>query len=92
MRAPSSRKNLSCVVSDNSARYINPFIFRVPLESIVCYSHIFENNLEIKRKFTKYLKESCCLASLQHFSFNYFPENASVSKIFPKLSGLLWPL
>ena len=34
-----------------------------PPESIVCYSHTFENNLRIKQKSTKYLKESCCLAS-----------------------------
>ena len=27
--------------------------------SIVCYFHTFENNLEIKQNFTKYLKESC---------------------------------
>ena len=30
----------------------------VPLERIVCYSHTFENDLGLKRKFTKYLKES----------------------------------
>ena len=38
---------------------INPFALRVPQESIVCYSHTFENNLEIKQILTKYLKESC---------------------------------
>ena len=38
----------------------NPFALRVPPESIVCYSHTFENNLGMKEKFTKYLKESCC--------------------------------
>ena len=64
---------------------LNPFRLRVTLESVVCYSHTFENNLGIKQKFTKYLKESHCLASDQHFSFKCFPENASVSKIFPKL-------
>ena len=61
-------------------------------ESIVCYFHIFLNDLRIKRKFTKYLKESCCLTSVEHFSFKYFPKNAFVIKIFPKMSGLLWPL
>ena len=71
---------------------LNPFTLRVALESIVCYSHIFGNNLEIKLKFTKYLKESCCLTSDRHFSFKCFLENAFVSKIFPKLSGLFWPL
>ena len=70
----------------------NPFTLRVPLESIVCYSHTFGNNLGIKHKFAKYLKESCCLASDQHFSFKCSPENAFVSKIFPKVSGLFWPL
>ena len=42
---------------------------RVPLESIVCYSHTFENNMGIKLRFRKYLKESCCMASDQHFYF-----------------------
>ena len=36
-----------------------PFTLRVPQESIVCYFHTFENNLEIKQILTKYLKESC---------------------------------
>ena len=52
---------------------VNPFTLRVPLETIVCYSYTFENNLGIKLKFTKYLKEICCMASGQHFSFKYFP-------------------
>ena len=51
---------------------VNSFTLRGALESIVCYSHTFGNNLGRKRKFTKYLKESCCLASDQHFSFNCF--------------------
>ena len=38
---------------------INPFTLRVPQESIVCYFHTFEYNLEIKQILTKYLKESC---------------------------------
>ena len=53
-------------------RVVNPFALRGTLELIVCYSYTFENNLGIKRKFNKYLKESCCLASNQHFSFKYF--------------------
>ena len=36
----------------------NPFTLRASRESIVCYSHSFENILQIKGKFTKYLKES----------------------------------
>ena len=63
---------------------INPFTLRDTLESIVCYSHTFENNLGINQKLTKYLKESCCLVSNQHFSFKLFPENASEGKTFPK--------
>ena len=43
---------------------------------IVCFSHTFENYLWMKRKFTKYLKESCCWASDQHFSLKCFQENA----------------
>ena len=42
---------------------VNPFTLRVPLESIVCYFHTFENNFGIKRLFTNYLKQNCCLAS-----------------------------
>ena len=37
---------------------LNPFTLRDPLESIVCYFHTFGNNLGIKQKFPKYLKES----------------------------------
>ena len=33
--------------------HINPFTLIVPLESIVCYSHTFENNLGIKQNFHK---------------------------------------
>ena len=51
-------------VTVDASDVINPFTLRDPLESIVCYSHIFQNNLGIKQKFTKYLKESCCLISL----------------------------
>ena len=40
----------------------------VSLRSIVCFFHAFENNFGIKQKFTKYVKESCCFASDQHFS------------------------
>ena len=58
---------------------INPFTLRGALETIVCYSHTFDNNLGIKRKFTKYLKEICCLAADQHFSFIVFSEYAFVS-------------
>ena len=65
-----------------------PFTIRVPLESIVCYSHIFKKNLWIKQKYANYLKDSCCLPSDQHFSFKSFPKNALLSKIFPKSSGL----
>ena len=57
---------------DYAAGQVNPFTLRRTLESIVCYSYTFENNLGIKRKFNKYLKESCCLASNQHFSFKCF--------------------
>ena len=45
------------------------------LEYFVCYFSNFENNFGIKSKFTKYLKESCYLASHQHFSFKCFFRN-----------------
>ena len=43
--------------------WVNPFTLRVFLENIVSYFHTFENNLGIKQKFSKYLKESCRLTS-----------------------------
>ena len=52
-------------------KWVNPLTLRVSLEGIVCYSHTFEDNLGIKQKFTKYLKEICCLASDQHLSFKF---------------------
>ena len=63
---------------------LNPFRLRVPLESIVCYFITFENNLRIKNKLTRHLKESCCLTSRQHFFFKYIPKKAFLRKIFPK--------
>ena len=56
------------------------------------FFYTFGNNFEIKHKFTKCLKESCCLASDQHFSFKLFQENAFISKIFPKSKCLFWLL
>ena len=43
----------------------------------------------MKRNFTNYLKEMCCLFSDQHFSFKCFQKDAFVREIFPKSSGLL---
>ena len=61
---------LDVTLSDSQ---FNPFTLRVPQESIVCYFHTFENNLEIKQILTKYLKESCWYKySDKHFSFKYF--------------------
>ena len=51
-------------------------------------SSAFIKLMEVKRKFSKYLKESCCLASAQHFSFKWFQQYAFISKIFPKSLGL----
>ena len=73
-------------------REFNSFILKSSSWSIVCYFHTFGNNLGIKRKFANYFKESCCLSSDQHFSFKCFQNNAFVRKIFPKSSGLFWPL
>ena len=78
--------------SADVAIIVNPFRVESSFRSIVCYFHTFGNNLGIKRKFAKYFKESCCLSSDQHFSFKCFKKNAFVRKIFPKSSGLFWPL
>ena len=45
------------------------------------------NNGKVHKIFEA-MKESCCLASDQHFYFKCFPENDFVSKISPKLPGL----
>ena len=49
-------------------KFLNSLTLRDPLESVVCYSHTFEDNLGIKQKLAIYLKESCCVASYKHFS------------------------
>ena len=75
----------------NKSDNVNPLALRLSLESIVCFSHIFENNFWTKRKFKKNLRGSCCLPSDKHFSFKWFQENAFVSKIYSKTSGPFWP-
>ena len=72
------------LVLNHRISIINPFTLKITLESIICYSHTFKNNLEKSKGSTKYLKESCCFDFDQYFSFECFPENTSVSKIFPK--------
>ena len=42
---------------------LNTFTLKSSSRNIVCYFHTFENNLGMKRNFTKYLKEICCLSS-----------------------------
>ena len=61
----------------------------VPLESVVCYSHTYKNNLAIKRKFEIYLNESCCSSSDKHFSFKCFPKKCFVSKNISKIVRLV---
>ena len=70
----------------------NPFTLKSSSRNIICSFHTFENNFGIKLNFTKYLKEICCLYSGQRFSFKCFQKNALVREIFPKSSGLFWPL
>ena len=75
-------------------RYLsNPFTLRVPLESIVCYSHASERNSGIKQKCTKYLKESCCAAYSKHFSYKCFLKKylrkLNISKIARPVSEAL---
>ena len=60
----------------------NPFTLKISSRNIVCCFHTFENNLGMKRNFTKYFKEICCLSSDQHFSFRSFQKNAFVREIF----------
>ena len=39
-----------CATPKDPQLAVKPFTLRVPLESIVCYSHTFENNMGIKLK------------------------------------------
>ena len=41
-------------------------------QRVVWTCHTFENNFEIKRKYTNYLKETCGLDFVQHSSFKSF--------------------
>ena len=73
--------------------FFNPFTLKAQPEPNICYFHTFENNLRTKRKFTKYLKESCSLASDKHFSFICFSRKcfcrSYISKfVRPVLAGL----
>ena len=53
-------------------RVVDPFTRKSSCRNIVCYFHTFESNLGMKRNFTKYLKEICCMSYNQHFSFKCF--------------------
>ena len=75
-----------------SVETFNSSTLKSSSRNIVCYFHTFVNNLGTKLTFTKCLKESCCMASDQHFYFKYFQENTYLSNIFSKLPGLSWPL
>ena len=71
----------------------NPFTFKSSSQNNVCYFHTFENDLGMKRNFTKYLKEICCLSSDQHFSLKCFQKNCfckgNISKIVRPLLAAL---
>ena len=77
--------------STTKCTIFNPLTLNVPLASIVCYFHTFDFNFGMERKFTKYLKERCCLPSDKHFSFKVFPKKSFVRKILSKSSGQFWP-
>ena len=83
-----------CALDENrlSIGRVNPFTLKSSSRNIICYFHTFENNLGMKQNFTKYLKKICCLSSDQLFSFKCFQKNAFIKEIFPKSSGLFWPL
>ena len=56
-------------------------------KNVVCVFDTFDNNLEIKNAFRKYLKETCEKCLDKHFHFKYFPKYASRWNISPQLSG-----
>ena len=65
--------NIGCEISHEKFRRwfstepdllsFNPFTLKSSSRNIVCYLNTFENNLGMKRNFTKYLKEIYCLSS-----------------------------
>ena len=52
----------------------------IPVNIDVWNYGIFENNLRIKLKFTKYLKRECDLGSVPHFPFKFFMKKSSGKK------------
>ena len=56
------------------------------MQSVVCSSHTFKNNFQIKRLFTNYLKGCCVLYSPEQISLKYFIDFAFVRDISPKTS------
>ena len=54
------------------------------MQSVVCSSHTFKNNFQLKHLFTNYLKESCVLYSPEQISLKYFIDFAFVKEISPK--------
>ena len=44
---------------------------------VVCVFDTFDNYLEIKNAFRKYLKKTCWKRSDEHLPFKYFPKYAS---------------
>ena len=72
--------------------WVNPFTLRVHSECIICCCHTFENNFGIKRKFAKYLTRVVAGLLINISRSNFYTNNAYVSEIFPKSSGLFWPL
>ena len=64
--------------------YVSPFMPGDIYTSVVWTYYNFDNFSRIKQNFTKYLKESFCLSTNQHFFFNFFSKNALDTYIFPK--------
>ena len=57
------------------------------MTSVVWTRHTFDNNLEMKHKFTIYLKKSCRYSFDEQFSLKYFLNIAFFIEIVPKRSG-----
>ena len=61
-----------------SVSYLYSFSINPYMPGDICTYDAFQNNLEIKLKFTNYLKESCWFGSEQHFSLNLSLKNVQV--------------
>ena len=68
---------MSQLIAKKQISYVSPFMLGDIYTSVVWTYYNFDNFSRIKQNFTKYLKESFCLSTNQHFFFNFFFKKCS---------------